>query len=265
MSTLSQIPSSLQLFLVAFSALILGSFISLLSYRINSKEPIIFTRSKCVKCNKALGILNLIPLLSWIFQRGKCTNCHAAISIRYPLIEVTSLLSFLIIYFYADCQINYHVILQFLIAIILIFMCVVDLEHYYIPNISQFILTILVTLLLLNTGGNELIAKNIISAFGFMAFGLALWLYFYLTIKEDAIGVDDIKFFFIIGLMLGFKSFLGFMMLSGLFGVIFGLIWQKLKQEDTFPFAPAICLSAYICMVFGKKVDPTILLSYLIF
>lgn len=265
MSIFSQIPPQLELFLIVFFALILGSFTSLLTYRINSKEPIVWARSKCTSCNKILGVLNLIPLFSWIFQRGKCSNCKSKISPRYPLIELSSLICFLTIYFAANYQISYVVILQFLIAETLIVMCVVDLEHYYIPDLSQYFLTILVTLLLFDRGESSLVIKNLPAAFIFMGFGLLLWLYFYLTIKIEAIGIDDIKFFFIIGLMLGTESFLGFMMLSGLFGIIFGFIWQKLKEEDTFPFAPSICCSAFVCMVFGDKIDPTKLLGMLIF
>jgi len=265
MSILSQITPQLELFLVIFFALILGSFISLLTYRINSKEPIIWARSKCVKCNKILGVLNLIPLFSWIFQRGKCSNCKEKISPRYPLIEFSNLACYLLIYFAAGSQISFAIILQFLIASTLIVMCVVDLEHYYIPDASQYFLAILVTMLLFNKGGSDLVIKNAPSAFIFLGFGLLLWLYFYFTTGLEAIGVDDIKFFFIIGLLLGTANFLGFMMLSGVFGIVFGFLWQKLKQEDTFPFAPSICCAALITMIFDKKIDPAELLGMLLF
>ena len=39
------------------------------------------------------------------------------------------------------------------------------------------------------------------------------------------------------------KSFAIFMMLSGIIGVIFGLIWQKITKDKTFPFAPALSIS----------------------
>ncbi len=265
MSIFSQITPQLELFLVGFFALILGSFVSLLTYRINSKEPIIWARSKCVKCNKELGALNLIPLFSWIFQLGKCANCKAKISPRYPLIELSNLLSFLLIYFVAGNVVNWAVILQFAIASTLLVMCIVDLEHYYIPDFSQYFLTILVTLFLLNEGGADLVIKNAPAAFIFLGFGLALWLYFYLTTKIEAIGIDDLKFFFIIGLLLGKANFLSFMMMSGVFGVIFGLIWQKLTKEDTFPFAPSICCSALMVLVLGNKLDPVEIVGMILF
>ena len=52
-----------QISIIIIASLLMGSFISLLTYRINSKEPIIFTRSKCINCNKILNAFNLIPLL----------------------------------------------------------------------------------------------------------------------------------------------------------------------------------------------------------
>ena len=105
MENFSQLNSQNELFLVAIFALIFGSFASLLSHRLASKEPIIFARSKCLNCGTALKILNLIPLFSWIFQRGKCSKCHTKISLRYPIIELGFLISFVTIYFVLDQEV----------------------------------------------------------------------------------------------------------------------------------------------------------------
>jgi prepilin signal peptidase PulO-like enzyme (type II secretory pathway) len=265
MENFSQLNSQNEIFLVAIFALIFGSFASLLSHRLASKEPIVFTRSKCLNCGTVLKILNLIPLFSWIFQRGKCGKCHAKISLRYPLIELSFLISFVTIYFALNQEINWKMLLYFLIAGTLIVMCVVDLEQYFIPDSTQYFLVTLATLLLIVKGGTETVITNIPAAFLYAGFGLALWVFFYFTAKLEAIGIDDIKFFFIIGFLLGTKNFLAFMMLSGILGLIFGALWQKFKKDETFPFAPAICLSAFICLLFDQKINPIELLGSLIF
>lgn len=239
-----------QISIIIIASLLMGSFISLLTYRINSKEPIIFTRSKCINCNKILNAFNLIPLLSWIIQRGKCGKCKAKISWRYPLIEASFLVFFVATYFILEKKFDLTLLLYLSIATILIFMCIVDLEHYYIPNISQFILTILIVILLLKQGTNKDLVFDVLkSSFLYLFFGLALWALFYFGGGLEAIGIDDLKFFFIAGLGLGFDDFLNFTLFSGIFGLIFGSIWQKLKKDDFFPFAPAICLSFYICLI----------------
>ncbi len=265
MEFLSQLTPHSQIFLISIFALIFGSFASLLSYRLANKQPIVFTRSKCLSCGVALKALNLIPLFSWIFQRGKCGNCHSKISLRYPLIELSFLISFLVIYFALNQEINLKALIYFLIAGTLIVMCVVDLEQYFIPDSTQYFLTILVTCLLVSTGGTEAVLANLQSAFLYAGFGLALWVFFYFTASLEAIGIDDIKFFFIVGLMLGTKNFITFMMLSGICGLLFGGLWQKIKKEETFPFAPAICFSSLVCLLFGQKINPVELLGSLIF
>lgn len=265
MKIFSQLDHQTQIFLVAIFALIFGSFTSLLSYRLANKQPIIFTRSKCVNCGIALKILNLIPLFSWIFQGGKCSNCHAKISLRYPIIELSFLFFFLTIYFYLGQEIGWKMIIYFLITGTLIAMCITDLEQYFIPDSTQYFLTILATILVILENGTSGIAPRIGAAFLYTGFGIALWAFFYFTAKLEALGIDDMKFFFIAGLMLGNKNFLAFMMLSGIFGMIFGAAWQKIKKDETFPFAPALCLATFFCLLFGKKINPVELLGSLIF
>lgn len=56
-------------------------------------------RSACPSCGKSLGVLDLIPLFSWIFLRGRCRHCHAPIGWMYPLIEVSVLILCLLVLF----------------------------------------------------------------------------------------------------------------------------------------------------------------------
>ncbi len=255
----------MQLILVIISALIFGSFASLVSYRLAKKQPIVFARSKCVNCGISLKILNLIPLFSWLFQGGKCSNCKTKISCRYPLIELSFLIAFLAIYFVLHQVINWKMIIYFLIAGTLIIMIITDLEEYFIPDSTQYFLAILVIILAIINGGTAGALLNIKAAFLYAGFGLALYAFFYFTTKLEAIGIDDIKFLFIAGLMLGTSNFLAFMLLSGVFGTLFGVIWQKVKEEQTFPFAPALCFAAFLCLLFEKKINPVDVLGSLLF
>ena len=79
-----------------------GSFFSLANYRIPRKKDIVFTRSFCPKCKHNLGFFDLIPVLSFVFQGGKCRYCRDKISIRYPLLEISSGIMFLLIYILFD-------------------------------------------------------------------------------------------------------------------------------------------------------------------
>lgn len=261
----SQLPTSTQVSLVAFFGLILGSFASLLSNRLITKQSIIFARSECTKCHATLKIQNLIPLFSWLFQRGKCSACKAKISIRYPLIELTFAVLFLVIFYTTNQIIDYRFILLCLITFTLITMCITDLEHYQIPDKLQYLLAIFVILLRINDDGTYGALTHIKAAFAYTGFGLLMLIFFYITTKMEAIGIDDIKFFFTAGLLLGLNNFLLFMLINGLLGAIFGVIWQKLKRDQTFPFAPAICTALYICMLFDDKINLLEMVESLIF
>lgn len=265
MQFFSQMNQEMQIFLVTILSLVFGSFVSLITYRFNRDEPIILTRSKCVNCGCKLKILNLIPLFSWAAQKGKCSKCKCKISLRYPLIEFSFLVAFLTIYFVVGKNLEVKTWLYFAIAGTMIAISIIDLEQYFIPNKAQYLLAVFVILLVIIDGGSGAAAMNVKSAFLYAGFGIGLWAFFYFIARISAIGIDDIKFLFIAGLLLGVKDFLAFMILSGVCGLVFGAIWQKVKQDETFPFAPALCLTTFICMLFDKKINPVDLLGSLLF
>lgn len=254
----------IKIFLVAFFGTIMGSFISLFTSRIVTGQSIIFDRSRCPHCNKALKFYNLIPIFSWILQRGKCDACHIKISIRYPLIEIAFAALFLLAFFNLGQVLDLKSLLYFLIISVLIAMCIVDLEYYFIPNILQYFLAILVVILLHLENDNLQLIDNILSGFLYLGFGVFLWLFFYFVSRIDAIGIDDLKLLFICGLIFDINSFLNFMFISGIFGMAFGSVWQLVTKEKTFPFAPSLCGAFYILLVF-KDFDAVKILTNLMF
>jgi leader peptidase (prepilin peptidase)/N-methyltransferase len=265
MQFLSTINQNHQLLLIALSALIFGSFASFITYRLGNSKNLLAQRSICVNCGCKLKIWNLIPLFSYIIQKGKCSNCQAKISLRYPAIELSFLIGFLIVYFALGREINLAMLLYFAITALLISISTIDLEHYFIPDLLQYILAILVIALLLKLGGQNAAIANLKSAAIYTIFGIALWAFFYYAGGLEAIGVDDIKFLFIAGLLLGEKSFLTFTILTGFFGLTFGGLWQKIKKDQTFPFAPALCLAFFVTMLFNKKIHVVDFLGSLLF
>ena len=78
--------------------LMFGSFFTLAIYRIPRHEDITHTRSYCPNCKHKLGFFDCFPILSYVSTIGRCRYCKKPISIRYPLIELATGVSFLIIY-----------------------------------------------------------------------------------------------------------------------------------------------------------------------
>ncbi len=75
---------------------VFGSFFTLAVYRIPKGQDIVHTHSYCPNCGSKLGVLELIPILSYIGLRGKCAHCGQKIRIRYLLLEILSGIVFLL-------------------------------------------------------------------------------------------------------------------------------------------------------------------------
>lgn len=84
------------LIIVFLTGAIWGSFLNVCIYRIPLKKSIAKGRSFCPSCGHTLGVLDLVPLLSYLFQRGKCRYCKAQIPIRYFIVELVTAVLFLI-------------------------------------------------------------------------------------------------------------------------------------------------------------------------
>jgi len=68
--------------------LILGSFVTMLSYRVPRKLSIVSPPSQCPSCHTRLTKRDLVPVLSWIFEKGRCRHCNQRIGVRYLFIEL---------------------------------------------------------------------------------------------------------------------------------------------------------------------------------
>ena len=73
-----------------------GSFYTLAVYRIPKGQDITHTHSYCPNCNHKLGILDLIPVFSYIFLGAKCRYCKQKIRPRYLILESLSGILFVI-------------------------------------------------------------------------------------------------------------------------------------------------------------------------
>ena len=70
-----------------------GSFIGVLITRLPVGARVVLARSACTSCDHALGVRDLVPVLSWALLRGRCRHCGASIGLFYPGIELAAVLS----------------------------------------------------------------------------------------------------------------------------------------------------------------------------
>jgi hypothetical protein len=70
--------------------LAVGSFLSVLRYRLPQQKDPLRGRSCCPACGHTLSVVELVPVFSYLAQRGCCRHCHAAISPVYLLLELAT-------------------------------------------------------------------------------------------------------------------------------------------------------------------------------
>lgn len=77
--------------------LFVGSFLNVVIYRTPLGLSIAAPRSFCPTCQRQLKWWENVPVASWVALRGRCRTCHQPISVRYPLIELSTGITFALV------------------------------------------------------------------------------------------------------------------------------------------------------------------------
>ncbi len=140
------LPSPYLEILAGILGLCVGSYLNVLAIRTLKEETIIRRRSYCPHCQKTLGIMELIPVVSYFAQGGKCKHCQGIIHWQYPLVEVATAIVFAaIVHFLApsywsninvlgDQTISVVVLAMLFFASTLIAITITDFREKLIPH-----------------------------------------------------------------------------------------------------------------------------------
>lgn len=239
---------------------ILGSFISMASWRLPRKQSW-GGRSLCPACGRQLGVRDLIPILSYFLNDRKC-SCGTAISIRYPLIEsATAILSALVL---AKFGLTLLGALGIVFVVLLMLMIVIDWEHFIIPN-NLVLITFFVGLFWRWAAEGTWVAVVLGLGAGVLLFLTAFLAAFIVERmnETESLGGGDLKLLFAAGPWVGFQILPLLLILSGIYGVLFYLLWKRIKlpaQQSAdvpfgaFPYGPAICAAMFTCVMAGDWV-----------
>lgn len=216
--------------------LVFGSFAGAASWRL-PRGMTLLSRSACPHCRTALSVRDLLPVLSWLWQRGHCRHCGASISSRYVLIELTTAALFLLSWRSADGDLALALVLAAISTLCMIIIAA-DFEERIIPDAALLPLLALGMIWhgLVGDGyGDGLAAGTLLFV---SSFGLQ-WGYRRLR-GFDGLGGGDVKFFAVAGFYLGLAGSAGFLVETGLLGLVFGLAWRMAGKGAAFPLAPAM-------------------------
>ncbi|MBS1992174.1 MAG: prepilin peptidase [Cyanobacteria bacterium SZAS LIN-2] len=78
----------------ALAGLIVGSFLNVLALRSLSGESLWTPFSNCPRCKHRLGILELVPIISYLALKGRCAHCKEKIGWHYPVVEASTAVLF---------------------------------------------------------------------------------------------------------------------------------------------------------------------------
>lgn len=240
--------------------LFVGSFLNVLVDRLPKGESVIKGRSRCERCKKELAWRDLIPLFSFLQLKGKCRYCRSPLSFYYPIIELTTGIMFFVtaLFVFNNFQFSIPLIYYLFIVSSLIVIFFADLKYGIIPDKIVFpAIAIIFLYLLINP--SSFIINHLLSALGACLFFLLL----FLITKGRGMGFGDVKFAFLMGLILGFPNIIVALYAAFLTGAIIGIIlilWRKKRIFGTsIPFGPFLVLGNFIAIFFGKQLSQNFL------
>ena len=241
--------------LIAVLGLTIGSFLNVLIYRLPRKIPFISDRSRCPGCDSQIKWYQNIPLVSYILLLGKCASCKKRISIRYPLVEALTAISYL--YFYWQFGLSYEfAVFAFLLTMLLVifFIC---LDFQIFPDFITWPGILFGLGVSLLPGG-----IGIYSAFvGLLTGGGSLFLIAILgdwLFKKESMGGGDIKMAAMLGAFLGWEKILLIFISSSVIGLVVSLVIMcfsaKLRKERMIPFGPFLAVAAVLAISYGDQI-----------
>ena len=216
---------------------------------------LIAPRSNCPKCGRGIGVLENIPIISYVVLRGRCAGCKTPISIRYPVVEAISAIL-------AGC-IAWHfgfglaAIATMVFAWSLIALTVIDIDTQLLPD--SITLPLLWMGLLANMSATfaPLDAAVLGAVAGYLALWSVYWL-FKLATGKEGMGFGDFKLLAAIGAWLGWKLIPLVILLSSFVGAAAGIlliVFRRHGRSTPIPFGPYLAAAGLIAILWGADIN----------
>jgi len=268
-------PFTFMVYVFVFS-LCIGSFLNVVVYRLPlmmrnqveddyldlfEKEPkerpefnLSTPHSACPKCKSPIKPWQNIPVISYLWLKGKCANCKTSISVRYPIVELTTgLLGLLVAYqFGASWQTAALLVFTyFLVALTLI-----DMDEYLLPD-SLTLPLIWIALIANSFGLFTTLESAVYGAIaGYLSLWSIYWIFKLLTGKEG-MGYGDFKLLAAIGALLGWQALPVVILLSSVVGAVVGILGIMIMGRDKnipIPFGPYLAAAGFIAALWGNDI-----------
>lgn len=222
--------------------ILIGSFLNVVIYRIPKGESIVFPSSKCQSCHTPLKWYHNVPIFSWLFLRGRCGFCAEKISVQYPLIELTT--GILAVALFYKLGLVWYMPVVFAVFTLLLALVMIDFKYMEIPDSLNLLALALAVI-------NPMVLDSIQNAL--MAAGGLTLLRYYLTyfLNKEAMGEGDIIVAGTMGALLGFPLFFYALFIAALLAIVPSLM----AKNRAVPFVPFLAIGTLIVYLFDTQVD----------
>ncbi len=257
--------------LLALFGLLVGSFLNVLIHRLpkmmelqwaaeiaqaseQSVTPaapfnLMVPRSACPRCGTAIAWYDNLPLLSYALLRGRCRHCEAPISLRYPLVELSSALLF------GFCGWHWGLSMAALawcvLSAALLTLALIDWDTTLLPD------AIVLPVLWLGLIGASMRWTGIAlesALWGAVAGYLVLWSIYWafkLVTGKEGMGYGDFKLLACLGAWFGWEALVPIILMSSIIGAVVGILLKLkggLREGGVMPFGPFLVGAGLVTM-----------------
>ena len=245
--------SGAQIALLAVGGLAVGSFLNVCIHRLPRGQSLNSPPSRCPSCDYRLRWFDNIPVVSYAMLAGRCRNCRARISIRYPIVELVTMVLFILHGWVFGWSALLVPRLTFACAMVVLF--AIDLEHHLLPNAITLpgIVVGLIASAVLPPGIIDALIGAIIGGGVLWAIGEAYFRYS----GQEGMGGGDVKMLAMIGAFLGWKLVLVTLVLSSVLGSLVGVIViaaRKGGMKYALPYGTFLALGALVASLAGEAI-----------
>jgi len=226
---------------------IMGSFSNMLIWRLPHHENWVIKPSYCPNCGHRLGVLDLIPIVSYVMLGGRCRYCKQPISLRYLIVE---LISATLWGFIPIVYTNYGLYYTIAYAVFVFFSlitAVIDWDYQEVHSMLLYIPLVVVGVLLW---------RNWSAGLFLCLLFLTLYIFALLVFKKEGLGDGDVIYAAVCGFMLTNPTMLGyFLLVCSAVGIVTALLYATVTHSGIkslqFPFLPAMFASTVILILCG--------------
>lgn len=210
--------------------------------------------SRCPQCNHRVSAAENIPVISYLFLKGRCSGCGTAISMRYPLVELSTAILSIITALHFGYSLQTLAALGFTWALIPLFL--IDFDHQILPD--SITLPLLWSGLLLSL--LNLFVDSHTSIIGAVAGYLSLWTIFHvfkLLTGKEGMGYGDFKLLGALGAWVGWQSLPVVILFSSVVGAAIGITLILFKGRDhsqPMPFGPFLAAAGWMTLLWGNDI-----------